>query len=60
MTEPKKVTVLLLAPHEHVGIIYPPGARLELYPDQAQWLIEQGRARSAELQTRKPKPRQED
>lgn len=56
----QKVKVELLAEHEDGGLAFPIGAKIDLYPDQAQRLIDAGRARSAELQTRKPKPRQED
>lgn len=58
----QKVKVKLLTEHEDGGLAYPAQATIELWPDQAQALIDQGRAESAEIQTatRKPKPHQED
>lgn len=34
----RQTTIELLRPHRHAGRDYPVGARLELRPDQAQWL----------------------
>jgi hypothetical protein len=56
----EKMKIELLQEHEHAGLVCPIGAMLELDADAAQRLIEIGHARSAELQTRKPKPKQED
>ena len=56
-----KETVQLLQEHEHAGLVHPVGAKLELDADQAQRLIEAGRARSAAIEhQRKTKSKQED
>ncbi len=39
--------VELLKPHTHAGLVCAPGTRLSLEADQAQWLLNQGVARSA-------------
>jgi hypothetical protein len=39
---PKKVEVELVKPHTHAGHEYAPGAKIEVRPDQAEWLKERG------------------
>lgn len=39
---PLKVRVVLVRPHTHAGVQYPPGAALEVAPDLAAWLAEHG------------------
>ncbi|MCL2346457.1 MAG: hypothetical protein FWC58_11480 [Desulfobulbus sp.] len=39
--------ITLMRPHRHGGRDYPPGARLTLHDDQAQWLIGKGVAEPA-------------
>ena len=41
--------VELLKPHTHAGLVCAPGTRLSLDADQAQWLLNQGVARSAPI-----------
>jgi hypothetical protein len=50
-TDPKPTDtekrIKLLAPHEHAGREYQPGAKLTLPADSADWLIAQGKAEPA-------------
>ncbi|QNM94901.1 DUF7210 family protein [Chitinimonas koreensis] len=43
----RKVWIELTQPHEHEGATEPPGKRLELFTDQASWLIGLGKAVAA-------------
>lgn len=40
-----KVKVELLTQHEHAGVVYHYGDKLELDPDTANWLIQLGKAK---------------
>lgn len=46
-TKPETQSITLDAPHEHEGILYMPGATLELTPKQVDWLIRGGVAHLA-------------
>lgn len=39
---PERVKVELLKPHTHRGVSYGPGDRIEVRPDQAEWLRKAG------------------
>jgi hypothetical protein len=47
MADKDKVAVDLLKHHTDGGTKYPPGFRLMLQPQMAEWLIEQGVAKAA-------------
>ena len=53
-SEERAMTVELLHPHTHAGVLHLPGSRIELPEDSARWVIEAGIARAVEPEPKKP------
>lgn len=51
-----ELTVTLNKPHRHAGRDYPPGAKLTLRKDKADWLISLGVAEPAAAVAAQPAP----